>query len=303
MAGILDDIDRRTQLAGANRLELLLFHLGTKQIFGINVFKVKEVIQCPTLTVVPHSHPAVKGVANMRGHTITVIDLAQSIGEPSTDDLKNSFVVIAEYNRTTQGYLVSGVERIVNLNWETIKPPPRGAGSAYMTAVTEVDGNLVEIIDIEKVMSEIIGVDEEVATEILEQKKEEGEHAVLVIDDSSVARNQIKRTLDQLNIKSVLSRNGKEGLKILKDLADAGENVYERFDLIICDVEMPEMDGYTFTKEVRSDSRLDKLYIILHTSLSGVFNQALVQKVGANQFLAKFNPDELGSSVLEHLRK
>lgn len=305
MAGVLEGVDRRTKIAGHNRLELLLFHLGKRQHFGINVFKVQEVIHCPSLTNVPHSHPSVKGVANMRGKTITVMDLAMAIGQPPIQDIDNAFIIITEYNRSTQGFLVGGVERIVNLNWETIKPPPRGAGNTYMTAVTEVDDRLVEIIDVEKVLSEIIGIDETVDNSVIEEsQKEEREHTphILVIDDSSVARNQIKHTIEQVGLQCTLANDGRKGLDMLKEVVDAGQNLRDVYDLVISDVEMPEMDGYTFTTEVRNDPRMADMYIVLHTSLSGVFNQSLVEKVGANKFISKFNPDELANAILDQLR-
>lgn len=304
MAGVLDGVNRRTQLAGHNRLELLLFRLHRKQRYGINVFKVQEVIQCPPLTQVPHAHPAVRGVANLRGKTITLIDLSMAIGLSPLTDVKNSYVIITEYNRTTQGFLVNGVDHIVNLNWDEILPPPKGTGSNYMTAVTHVDKDIVEIIDVEKVLAEIIGVNQQVSNDVLAQKTAaEVPHHILVVDDSSVARNQIKRTLDQLGIESTLARDGQEGLDILKAWADEGVPVSERLTMVISDVEMPKMDGYTLTTEIRHDPRLAGLYVILHTSLSGVFNNSLVDKVGANQFIAKFNPDELAVAVLGRLRE
>jgi two-component system chemotaxis response regulator CheV len=304
MAGLLEGVNLRTQLAGHNRLELLLFRLHRKQRYGINVFKVQEVIQCPPLTQVPHAHPAVRGVANLRGKTITLIDLSMAIGQAPLRDLSNSYVIITEYNRSTQGFLVNGVDRIVNLNWDEILPPPRGTGNNYMTAVTHVDKDLVEIIDVEKVLAEIIGVSEQVSSELVEQKTAaEVPHHILVVDDSSVARNQIKRTLDQLGIESTVAKDGKEGLDILKAWADEGVPVTERLTMVISDVEMPQMDGYTLTTEIRQDPRLKDLYIILHTSLSGVFNNSLVEKVGADQFIAKFNPDELATAVLARIRQ
>ncbi len=301
MAGVLDGVDRRTQLAGRNRLELLLFRLGGKQRFGINVFKVQEVIQCPPLTHIPHAHPVVRGVANMRGKTVSVMDLALAIGRQPLDGTEGAYVIITEYNRTTQGFLVSGVDRIINLNWDEILPPPKGMGANYMTAVTRVDDNLVEIIDVEKVLAEVIPVDTRVTDTFVEESRSHAGRRVLVVDDSSVARNQIKRTLDQMGIESVLANNGKEAIDILKAWADEGAPIGERVDLIISDVEMPKMDGYTLTTEIRSDARLKDLYIILHTSLSGVFNNALVQKVGADLFIPKFRPDDLAKAVIEHL--
>lgn len=303
MTGVLDGVDRRTRLAGHNRLELLLFRLNRKQRYGINVFKVQEVIQCPPLTTVPHSHAAVRGVANLRGKTISLIDLRKALGGLPLTDLENCYIIVTEYNRTTQGFLVQSVDRIVNLNWDEILPPPREAGNTYMTAVTRLDDEIIEIIDVEKVLAEVMGGTRQISDEVMAmQRPQEKTRHILVVDDSSVARNQIKQTLDQLGIESTLARNGKEGLDILKAWADDPVPVSERICMVISDVEMPQMDGYTFTTEIRQDPRLADLYIIMHTSLSGVFNNALVEQVGANRFIPKFKPDELATAVLERLK-
>ena len=308
MSGVLANVDLRTQLAGHNRLELLLFRLDSQQLFGINVFKVQEVIQCPPLTQVPDSHPVVRGITNMRGRTITVMDLGKAVGRPGVAVPKDNFVVVTEYNQHVQGFLVDGVDRIVNMNWGDILPPPKGIGNDnYLTAVTRVDGELVEIIDVEKVLSEVVGWADEVSQEFVQQSSEDaGEYqpVVLVADDSSVARNQIKRTLDQLGIECVLAKDGRQALDQLTQWADDGQSIalHDRLFMVISDIEMPEMDGYTFTTEVRKDPRLNELHILLHTSLSGVFNRAMVEKVGANDFIAKFQPDVLAKTVLERLK-
>jgi two-component system chemotaxis response regulator CheV len=308
MSGVLANVDLRTQLAGHNRLELLLFRLDSKQLFGINVFKVQEVIQCPPLTQVPDSHPVVRGITNMRGRTITVMDLGKAIGGSGVAVPEDNFVVVTEYNQHVQGFLVDGVDRIVNMNWGDILPPPKGIGNDnYLTAVTRVDGELVEIIDVEKVLSEVVGWAEEVSQEFVQQSTgDEGGYqpVVLVADDSSVARNQIKRTLDQLGVECVLAKDGRQALDQLRQWADDEQTIAlnDRLFMVISDIEMPEMDGYTFTTEVRKDPRLSELHILLHTSLSGVFNKAMVEKVGANDFIAKFQPDELAKTVLARLK-
>jgi two-component system chemotaxis response regulator CheV len=308
MSGVLASVDMRTQLAGHNRLELLLFRLNGKQLFGINVFKVQEVIQCPSLTQIPDSHHVVRGVANMRGRMVTVMDLGKAIGLRGVDKAQDNFVVVTEYNQYVQGFLVGGVDRIVNMNWEEILPPPKGIGDEnYLTAVTKVDGELVEIIDVEKVLAEVVGWNDEVSQEYIEQASDSDEArqpVVLVADDSSVARNQIKRTLQKLGVECVLANDGRQALDMLKQWADQEEEMplHERLFMVISDIEMPEMDGYTFTTEVRKDPRMSDFHILLHTSLSGVFNKAMVEKVGADDFIAKFQPDVLAQSVLKRLK-
>ncbi|PCE67892.1 MULTISPECIES: chemotaxis protein CheV [Salinivibrio] len=303
--GVLDSVNQRTQLVGQNRLELLTFRLMRNQRFGINVFKVKEVLQCPKLTAMANLHPLVKGVAHIRGQTVSVIDMSLATGGPAIPDPENRFVIISEFNRSMQGFLVGSVERIVNMNWEKILPPPQGTGrSHYLTAVTEIDNELVEVLDVEKILNEIAPVNEEISEEVLSKRKEREESApsqVLVADDSSVARRQVKRAVESVGYDVILVQDGKEALDKLKEMAAEG-NIYSQLALVISDIEMPEMDGYTLTTEIRKDASLKDLHVVLHSSLSGVFNEAMVQRVGANSFIAKFDPDELGSAVIEAVK-
>jgi len=307
MAGVLDTVDMRTQLAGRNRLELLMFRLGGRQLYGINVFKVQEVIRCPELNSLPQSHPVIKGVAHLRGKTISIIDLRMAINHRALPDSDESFVIITEYNRATQGFLVNSVDRIININWSDIMPPPKASGkSSYLTAVTQVGDEMVEIIDVEKVFSEVMHVDETLDQEIIDQAEtaevQQGAH-VLVVDDSSVARNQIKRLLDKVGIDCTLANDGQEGLDILKEWSQDDIPIEKRISLVISDIEMPRMDGYTLTTEIRQDPKLERLYVLLHTSLSGVFNKSMVEKVGADNFVPKFDADELSRTILSILQQ
>jgi len=302
MAGVLDTVDQRTRLAGENRLELLLFHLRGRQQFGINVFKIKEVIQCPPLTQLPEAHSVVRGVANMRGMTIPILDLGMAIGRRPLDNLEESYVIVSEFNRKVQGFLVRCVDRIINLNWEEIHPPPVSAGkNTYLTAVTRVDDSMIEIIDVEKVLSEVVGDTILVSSDVIGKRDtDKRQHKVLVADDSRVARKQIVKTLEQLGIEYITANDGAEAYKILCELAEAGP-IDEQIDMLISDVEMPEMDGYTLSKSIRENPSLNGLYVILHTSLSGGFNESMVKNVGADKFISKFSADDLANTVLEHL--
>ncbi|CCK75365.1 MAG: chemotaxis protein CheV [Oleispira antarctica] len=306
MAGLMESVDQRTQLVGANRLELLLFRMEGPQIYGINVFKVKEVLQCPKLTVLPHSHPVVRGVAHLRVGTLPIMDLSMATGGPKVGDLSNAFVIITEYNLKTQGFLVGGVERIVNMNWGDIHPPPKGTGREhYLTAVTQVEGKLVEIIDVEKVLAEVSPMNETMSENVVSKQVAEDAKAlhVLIVDDSKIARKQVTRCLEEIGVEVTALNDGLEAWNHLQELTESGVRVQDKYLMLISDIEMPEMDGYTLTTNVRNDSRISDFHIVLHTSLSGVFNKAMVEKVGADGFISKFNPDILGDVVVKRIEE
>lgn len=301
MTSVLDGVNQRTRLVGNNRMELLLFRLSGKLRYGINVFKVQEVIQCPSLTHIPNSHPVVCGIANIRGKTISIIDLGAAVGQAPLDSVAGRFVIIAEYNRCTIGFMVSSVDRIVNLTWGEIIPPPKASGKEhFLTAVTRVDDELVEILDVEKVLVQVMGERGVVSDAIV---AEQSTHAtvkrhIMVVDDSSVARSQIKRTLDRIGIEATMAVDGKQAWDALNAMANLPEPVAQQIGMIICDVEMPNMDGYTLTSLIKQDPRFKDIYVLLHTSLSGVFNGPMVEKVGADAFVPKFEPNELAQNIL-----
>jgi two-component system chemotaxis response regulator CheV len=305
MSGILDSVNQRTQLVGQNRLELLLFRLNSRQRFGINVFKVREVLQCPPLTSIPKLNRLVRGVAHIRGQTISVIDLSMATGGAPIEDVSTGFIIIAEYNRSVQGFLVGSVERIINTNWDAIMPPPKGTGKAsFLTAVTEVDDELIEILDVEKILNEISPLSTDVSDDIVNNvdvSKSDGK-IIFITDDSSVARNQVKKALTTLGLEIEMAKNGLEALHRLKEIAAETGDVTDKVGILVSDIEMPEMDGYTLTAEIKNTPELSRLHVILHTSLSGVFNQAMVSKVGADDFIAKFHPDELATAVQKWLQ-
>ena len=299
MSSVMEGVDRLTRIAGQNRVELLLFQLGPAQTFGINVFKVREVLKCPPLRRVPQSNPHVCGVMHTRGQTVTVIDLASVLGMPPLAGHADEFVVITEYNGRVQGYLVAKVERIVNLRWDEIHPPPRGIGNCnYLTAVVTIDSRLIEILDVERVLAEIVGIDDQVSEDLCgdQEIKITRPRHVFVADDSMVARKQITKVLDQIGYTYDLAENGRMAWDMLKAAAAEGP-ITARYGMVISDIEMPEMDGYTLTKMIKSDAELKHLYVCLHTSLSGSFNQSMAESVGADRLVPKFVADDLAGVV------
>lgn len=291
---------------GDNRLELLLFHLGSHQQFGINVLKVKEIIDCPALTRLPDSHASVCGIARLRGEALSVIDLSQAIGKQaifnSADKQCNGSVLITEFNRVKQGLLVEKVDRIVVRDWEEIMPPPKALGhESYMTGVTQVDGKLVQILDVETVLAKVTPTDINTLMSDLDVTVV-AQGLILIVDDSALARKQIAETVEVINLPYIVATNGKEALDILKKSHLAESEGGERISMVVSDIEMPEMDGYTLTQSIRSDATLKDMYVLLHTSLSGDINVEKARQAGANDMLTKFIPEELMQKIVDGLQ-
>ncbi|MGE0082274.1 MAG: chemotaxis protein [Thiohalomonadaceae bacterium] len=280
-----------------DRLELLLFRLSGRQRFAINVLKVKEVIPAPRLTRVPHAHPAVRGMAHLRGEPLTVIDLGPAVGRSGVGDGEGGSVIITEFNRSMQGFLVNAVDRIAVCDWKAVLPPPAGTGANnYITGVTSIDGELVQVLDVERILAETVAM--EVDDAVYEELRPlvQG-HTILVVDDSSMARHQTAQTLDALGAEYIMARDGREALQALRARHDQEQGV----DMIISDIEMPEMDGYTLTREIRADARFGKSYVLLHTSLNGAINAELAHKAGADDVLTKFVPADLAKAIAKGL--
>jgi len=308
MAKWMAEIDQRTRLAGANKMELLMFHLGTEEIYGINVFKIREVMKVPPVVKIPASDPRILGLVNLRGENIALVDLKLAIGIGPLDPV-GAKLIIAEYNDNKQGFLVAGVDRIIRMSWERIQIPPPMVQSSRQGAVTAItkleDGRMVLILDVEKVLAELHPRSEEEILAGIELVKELAGKRVLVADDSIVARKQIVKTLERLGMKYVETQTGKEALALLRQYADLGDKTARTiFDFVvgvITDIEMPEMDGFSLTKHIREDSRLQGLPVLMHTSLSGQCNVDKGKSLGVTDYVTKFHPTELRDKLVEHL--
>lgn len=310
MSGVLSSVDQRTNLVGQNRLELLLFKLNNRQLFAINVFKVKEVLKMPPLTKMPGADHNVIGVASLRGESVPVIDLRAAIGFRPMHPDEEQNLIITEYNRSVQGFLVGQVRNIVNTAWTEIEPPPKTTGkSNYLTAITQIEDEgekkIVEIIDVEKVLAQIIEYDISISEGILDEDlaSQMIGRNVLIVDDSSTARGQVRGTLEQLGLNIIECGDGMEALNLLRKWADEGKEITSELMMMITDAEMPELDGYRLTYEIRNDPRMKDLFITLNTSLSGSFNEAMVEKVGCDRFISKFQPDLLVEVAQERMRQ
>jgi two-component system chemotaxis response regulator CheV len=313
MSDLLKNIDRRTKLAGMNRMGLLLFTLHDNQLFGINVFKVREVIRTPDISPVPKVDPRIVGIADIRGTTMPMIDLPLALDMHPLSKQPGTLTIVTEFNSSIQGFLVGSVDRIVHLRWEDILPPPETLMNVnYLTGVTKVGNNLVEIVDVERVLQEVTGrnnadVSDEVITEAKLLIHDRIFH-VVGCDDSEVARAKLKGVLEKVGIKVSIYNNGRQALEALQKMAEQSEQglappMADRILMVVSDIEMPEMDGYTLTANIRKDPRLRDLFVVLNSSLSGGFNNSLTQKVGANMFFSKWHTDELAKLAVDRIRQ
>ncbi|MDT7041877.1 chemotaxis protein [Candidatus Nitronereus thalassa] len=302
MSNLMAEIDQRTRLAGANKMELLMFSLGTEEIYGINVFKIREVMKIPAITKIPDSDSRILGVVNLRGENIPLVDLRQSIGLGPLDK-EGAKLIITEYNDNKQGFLVASVDRIIRMSWDRVNVPPpmiRTSRQGAVTAVTKLDDDrMVLILDVEKVLAEISPrSDDETYAGIEATPATKGKH-VLVADDSLVARKQLVKALDRLGMTYEEVSTGKEAWERMKMHAERAELLGKDFQdimqLVLTDIEMPEMDGFTFTKHVRSDGRFGNIPILMHSSLSGTCNVEKGKVVGVTDYVTKFDA--------QHLRK
>lgn len=314
MSELLKNIDARTRLAGTNKLEILLFSLGVDQrtgrreTFGINVFKVREVMRTPPITAAPDMPSSVKGMVSLRGALVPVVDLAQYIGMDSST--ARDIMIVTEYAGHTQGFLVEAVDTILRLDWAQMRVPPEMLTSnlgGLVTAVTELqDNRLVMMLDVERVLAETTKYDDDfLFTGITPLDR--NDYTVVFADDSSVARNQIERTLNALGVKYVGAINGRvawdELQKIAAHAESTGRRVRDMVQLVLTDVEMPEMDGYILTKHIKSDPRFAGVPVLMHSSLSSMSNQQLGISVGVDEYVSKFEPQRLAETVARILRQ
>lgn len=311
MSELLKRIDARTKLAGSNKLEMLLFSLGVDQrsgreeTFGINVFKVREVMRVPEITRAPDMPPSVEGMVSLRGSLVPVIDLIKYVG--IQNDSAPQIMIVTEYNGHTQGFLVESVDTILRVDWSSMKVPPEMLTvqmGGLITAVTELkDGRIVMMMDVEKILAETSSYADDSTIAALSPLGL-GEKTIFFADDSVVARKQIQKALEALGLKYMFATNGKEAWQELQKVAARAEvmqqPVKDFIQLILTDVEMPEMDGYVLTRSIKSDARFAGIPVLMHSSLSSDANQQLGRSVGVDEYVSKFEPIKL-AEVLSRL--
>lgn len=310
-ANSLREIDERANLTGSNKFELLLFQLGEaadserREIFGINVFKVREILVMQPITAMINAPRHVLGVANIRGQIITVIDLPSVVGcRPKKG---NGILLVTEFARTIQAFAVEEVSDIVRLDWKQVLSA-EGHGSGLVTSIARIDGDtessrLAQVLDVERILQDVLP-----NALRFEKNEEDGAHVklpagttVLAADDSAMARALIEKGLKSLGVPFTMTKTGKEAWEHLQVVADQaqkeGLKVRDRIALVLTDLEMPEMDGFSLTRNIKTDQRFTGIPVVIHSSLTGTTNEALVKNAGADGYVGKFAIDEMAQAL------
>ena len=317
MSTALHEIDERTNLTAHNKFELLLFRLGEapgtdhRELFGINVFKIREILVMPTITAVANSPKYVMGVANIRGQIITVIDLPKVVG--CTPKKGTSILLVTEYARSTQAFAVEEVNEIARLDWNQVIAAD-GKGGNLITSIARLDGDredsrLAQVLDVEQILRDVLpdssGKMEMESTEV--QLTIPPGKVILAADDSPLARSMIENGLKAMKAPFVMTKTGQEAWTKIQSMADAaeaeGKTIQDKVAMVLTDLEMPEMDGFTLTRNIKNDQRFKSIPVVIHSSLTGEANENHVKSVGADAYVAKFAADEMASAIRNVLTK
>lgn len=298
-AALLDSVDARTGLAGSNKMEILLFSLGTNEIFGINVFKVREVCRAMPITRTPNMPSGVEGFVSLRGHILPVLSLRSFMG--MSGDAKECTMMVTEYSRHILGFMVHSVDRIIRVDWDKVRSADEMLhnNKELINAVTELpNGKLVSILDVEQILANAFG---EAVIGNVEKVERGHELCVFFVDDSAVARKKISEVLDKMGVKHMHANNGLEGWERLKGLADSvqssGNSLHDQLQVVLVDAEMPEMDGYVLTQHIKADKRFDGIPVVMHSSLSSEANRAMGKRVGVDHYVPKFDSGMLSGTI------
>ncbi|WP_034294413.1 chemotaxis protein [Herbaspirillum sp. RV1423] len=313
------EVDERTNLTGTNKFELLLFRLGSPSIaasapaelFGINVFKIREIVPMMQITRAAGMQAPMMGMINMRGQVIPVIDL--SAVADCVPRSGHNILLITEFARHTQAFAVESVEEIVRLDWSQVLSAESRAGADIVTSIARLDsgtdgGNLVQVLDVEQILEMVSPLQKTVEKSLVDrhQLMIKPGTIVLAADDSKVARALIENGLDILGLPFIMTKTGKEAWEKLQtfcvEAQRNGGRVSDKVALVLTDLEMPEMDGFTLTRNIKADERLKDIPVVIHSSLSGSANEDHVKNVGADGYVAKFSVEELAATLQSVLK-
>ncbi|MDD5158241.1 chemotaxis protein [Sulfurimonas sp.] len=312
------DVDSSLKI-GSNEMELVDFRIFKQEddgiyegIYGINVSKVHEIIKYPVLTELPGTPDFIEGIFDLRDVVIPVVSLAKWMGIKEPESVKNDLrIIIAEFNNVLIGFVVHEARRIRRINWGDIEPVSYmnsngAADGSKITGITRIEGDSVLLIlDLESVVQDLglYEPDTQSAPALIDELS----GLALVLDDSSTARRIVKEALVKMGFEVIEAMDGKEGLEKLEELYSVyGKEITNKLKIIISDVEMPRMDGFHFSSNVKEDARFKSIPIIFNSSISDHFSENRGLDAGGEAYMVKFQAsifyDEVSRVVRAHMK-
>lgn len=276
--------------SGTNELEIVEFEVANNK-FGINVIKVKEIIQPIPVTFIPHAHPHVEGIVQLRGEVLPVVDMLKVLGISNATFSAQQKYIVAEFNKQKVVFHVDNVTQIHRISWNEIEKPSDmyQGGSSQVIGVIKQNNSMILLLDFEKIMVDI-NPESGISVESVKKlgKRERSEKKIVCAEDSPLLRKLLYDTMHEAGYVNLeFFENGRDAYDYLEGLLNTGKNIEELVQLVITDIEMPQMDGHHLTKKIKSHPELEKIPVIIFSSLITDDLRHKGEEVGAEEQISK----------------
>jgi len=276
--------------SGTNELEIVEFEVANNK-FGINVIKVKEIIQPIPVTFIPHAHPHVEGIVQLRGEVLPVVNMLKVLGISNAVFSAQQKYIVAEFNKQKVVFHVDNVTQIHRISWNEIEKPSDmyQGGSSQVIGVIKQQDAMILLLDFEKIMVDI-NPDSGINVESVKKlgKRDRSEKKIVIAEDSPLLRKLLHDTMNEAGYENLeFFENGRDAYDYLESLQSTGSNIEEHVQLVITDIEMPQMDGHHFTKKIKTHPKLEKLPVIIFSSLITDDLRHKGEVVGAEEQISK----------------
>ena len=276
--------------SGTNELEILEFMVGGNR-YGINVAKIREILQYTPAVEVPNADPCIEGIFMPRDEVITSISLSKVLNLPESPEVKNDLYIVTYFNHTNAAFHVHSVVGITRVSWEEVLKPDstlNGHGEGVSTGIVKLDGRLIVLLDFEKIIAEIspeTSIQESDVDEL--GHRERNSKPILIAEDSALLSKLLQDCLKKAGyVNLIVNMDGQEAWEKLDKMANEG-NVTDKVKLIITDIEMPRMNGHRFTKLVKSDDRTKMIPVIIFSSMISTDMIVKGKSLGADAQITK----------------
>ena len=290
--------------SGTNELEVVEFQVGNSS-FGINVIKVKEIIQPIPVTFIPLAHPHIEGIIQLRGEVLPVIHMGRVLGVPFSSEKEKEKYIVAEFNKQKVVFHVENVSKIHRITWNQIEKPSEvyQGGSSHVIGVIKREDEMLLLLDFERIM---VNINPESGIHVDSIRKlgprERSNKKILIAEDSPLLRKLLHETLSQAGYGNTeFFENGLDAFQYLESIAHVSPDISEHVQMVVTDIEMPQMDGHTLTRLIKEHPILSKLPVLIFSSLITEDLRHKGDQVGADEQVSKPEIEELVKKIDEYI--